>query len=195
MVKKPTSQRTLRVPASEMLKDTPWFEVKGHEKTSRGKLPKFSGELHNPIVQSLSDMPVIDGRTIIDGAIDNIFQQRIDKLILLLKHYEIENTNDPWIFLSFRLACALVPGLRVLSAPPRGRGRPSKWKGPAGDAVIAAVDAERAKTQTSIAASINILKQNDPLRWRSLNEVRYHEARRDQKLRKQAIDALRKNKT
>jgi hypothetical protein len=192
MPKRKKKHRKLRVPMREMAKDTPWFEVEGHKKYSRRERPKFSGALRNPIVQSLSDMPVIDGRAILNGALINIFQQRIEKLILLLKHYQIEDTRDPWLFLSFRLACSFVPGLSVLTAPPRGRGRPSKWKGPGGDALIAAVDAERAKTGMSIVASINRLKQNDPLRWQALNEVRYHEAHRDQKLRKQAFEALRK---
>jgi hypothetical protein len=147
-----------RFPLIEAIEDTPWFKVEGHG----GEHSKFLGDLQEPIIQSLSEMPVIDGEYQIDGAINSIVRQRIDKLVLLLKHYRIENTSDPWLFLSLRLACAFVPGLRVVTAPPRKRGR-----GSVGDALSDAVDAERAKTGLRIAASIDSLKRNDPERWRS----------------------------
>ena len=67
---------------------------------------------------------MIDGVAHIDEAINSILSQRIEKLISLLKHYQLETTKDPWLLLSLRLACAFVPGLRVLHKAPRGRGRP-----------------------------------------------------------------------
>ena len=70
----------LRVPVAEALKDLPWFKVEGHEKLPPRKLPKFSGALQTPIVQSLANQPVIDGVAHIDEAISNILRQRIDKL-------------------------------------------------------------------------------------------------------------------
>jgi hypothetical protein len=176
----------------EAVKDLPWFDVEGHKKFSPGKLPKFSSALNTPIVQSLSELPVVDGVANLDDAMSSIVSQRIDKLILLLKHYKIENADDPWLWLSFRLACHFVPGMTVLRVPKRGRGRPAKWKGQAGDDLVAAVDAEKDKTGSSIASAINNLKKTDPKRWGAFNEQRYYEARRDGALRRAATVALRK---
>src|SRR5262249_36381543 len=140
----------LRVPVAEALKDLPWFEVEGHEKLLPRKLPRFAGALQTPIVQSLANQPVMDGVAHIDEVISNILEQRIDKLILLLKHYRLEKQNNPWLLLSLRLACVIAPGLRVVRQAPRGRGRPrgpQKWTAEARDELIAAVESMRAKTR------------------------------------------------
>jgi hypothetical protein len=132
----------------EAAKDIPWFRVEGHENLPLGKVPKFSGALQTPIIQSLSNQPEIDGVAHIDEAMNSILSRRIEKLIFLLKHYNLEDKNDPWLLLSLRLGCAFVPGLRVLREAPRGRGRPKgakKWTGKARDELIAAVDAVRAE--------------------------------------------------
>ena len=114
---------------------------------------------------------------------NSILTQRIEKLILLLKHYKLETSDDPWLLLSLRLACALVPGFRVVTKTPRGRGRPKgakRWTREARYELIAAVEAVRAeKKGRSIANSVQILKKRDPERWASLNPARYHEARRN----------------
>ena len=174
-----------------MLKDLPWFRVDG---LPPGTVPKFSGALQTPIIQSLSNQPVIDGVAHIDEAINSIWSQRIEKLILLLKHYRLETTNDPWLLLSLRLACAFVSGLQVLREAPRGRGRPKgakKWTGEARNELIAAVEAVRAeKKGRSIANSVQILRRRYPGRWGSLNETRYYEALRDRRLHDQAVRAL-----
>ena len=196
MSKKIKGISALRVPLVEVLKDTPWFEVDGRKQLPPGKLPKFSGALRTPIIQSLSKEPVINGVAHIDEAMKSILSQRIEKLILLLKHYELETTNDPWLLLSLRLACAYVSGLRVLREEPRGRGRPKgpkKWTGKARAELIAAVKAVQAeKRGRSIANSIQILKKRDPSRWGSLSETRYYEALRDRRLYDQAHRALTK---
>jgi hypothetical protein len=183
-----------RVPMVEALKDLPWFEVEGHEKLPPRKLPKFSGALQTPIVQSLANQPVIDKAAHIDEAMSSILGQRTEKLILLLKHYKLENTNDPWLLLSLRLACAFVPGLQVLREAPRGRGRPKgpkKWTAIARDELIAAVKVVHAeKVGRTIARSIQILKRRDPSQWKSLNEARYYEALRDRTLHSQVLRAL-----
>jgi hypothetical protein len=174
--------RTLR---GSRLKDT---------KSIPRKLPKFSGQLQTPIIQSLSDLPVVDGSVVLDEAMNEILDQRINKLILLLKHYKIDRMSDPWLLLSLRLACSFVPGMRVLTMPGRRRGRPAKWKGQVGDELIAAVDKERTEdTGLSVAAAISKLKQQEPERWARLNEARYYEAHRDRARRRQAVKALRKN--
>jgi hypothetical protein len=181
MSKKAKRTSALNVPLVEVLKDVPWFRVEGHENS---RLRKFSGPLQTPIIQSLSDQPVIDGVAHIDGAMNSIFSQRIDKLILLLKHYKLEDTDDPWLLLSLRLACAVVPGLRVVTKAPRGRGRPQgpkKWTREARNELLAAVDAVRNKQKgLSIASAINILKK-DP-RWKTLTKQRYYDAVQDRKL-------------
>ena len=173
------------MPLVELLKDLPWFEVRGHGK-------RFSGALQTPIIQSLSHQPVVDGVANIDEAINSILNQRIEKLILLLKHYNIEDTKDPWLLLSLRLACAFVPGLRVRREPPRGPGRPKKWTSEARDELIAAVKAVHAERGgRSISRSIEILKKREPDAWAFLNKARYYEALRDRELRNQAIRALK----
>jgi hypothetical protein len=175
----------LRVPLAEVLKDLPWFRVSDHGK-------RFSEALQTPIIQSLSNLPVVDGEANIDEAINNIWSQRIEKLILLLKHYNIEETEDPWVLLSLRLACAFVPGLQVLRKPPRGAGRPKKWTSEARDKMIAAVEAVLAeKSGRSISRSIEILKKREPDVWAFLNKARYYEALRDRELRNQAMRALK----
>jgi hypothetical protein len=184
MSRKKRRTSALRIPLSEALKDTPWFEVDGHKQLPPGKLPRFSGALRTPIVQSLSNQPVIDGVGHIDEPMNNILSQRIEKLILLLKYYDIEHIRDPWLFLSLRLACSFVPGLSVLHKAPRGRGRPKGSKtrtAEARDELIGAVKAVQAEGR-SIAHSIAILKRRNPVRWRSLNEARYYEALRERKL-------------
>jgi hypothetical protein len=148
MSRKIKRTRALRMPLGEALKDTPWFEVDGHKQLPPGKLPKFSGALRTPIIQTLSNQPVIDGVAHIDEAINSILSQRIEKLISLLKHYQLETTKDPWLLLSLRLACAFVPGLRVLHKAPRGRGRPrgsKKWTAEARAELIGAVKTVQAE--------------------------------------------------
>jgi hypothetical protein len=178
----------------EAAKDIPWFRVEGHENLPPGKVPRFSSALQTPIIQSLSNQPVIDGVAHIDEAMNSILSQRIEKLIFLLKHYKLEDKNDPWLLLSLRLGCAFVPGLRVLREAPRGRGRPKgpkKWTGEAREELIAAVDAVHAeKKGRSIANSIQILKRRDRSRWMALTKARYYEALRHRRLRDEAVRAL-----
>jgi hypothetical protein len=66
--------------------------------------------------------------------LESIYDERLEKLALLLKHYGIER-EDPrcWKRLSFRMAQDFVPGMRVEYELPRQRGRPRKWKGEFGD--------------------------------------------------------------
>ena len=196
MSRKINRTRALRMPLHEVLKDTPWFEVDGHKQLPPGKLPRFSGALRTPIIQTLSNQPVIDGVAHIDEAIDSIFSQRIEKLISLLKYYHLETTKDPWLLLSLRLACAFVPGLRVLRKAPRGRGRPrgsKKWTAEARDELIGAVKTVQAERKgRTIAHSIAILKRRDPIQWGSLHEARYYEALRERELYNQALRGLMK---
>jgi len=172
----------------EVIKDIPWFRVEGHENARPGKIPSFSGELRIPIVHS---RPL---GAEIDEVMNSILAQRIEKLILLMKHYNLENTKNPWLLLSLRLGCAFVPGLRVVREAPRNRGRPEgskKWTKEAQDELIAAVNTVRAKRKgRSIANSIQILQKCEPKRWESLNEARYYEALRDRTLRDEAARAL-----
>jgi hypothetical protein len=191
MSRKEKRKSALRLPLVEALKDLPWFEVDG---IPPGKAQKFSLVLQTPIVESLSKQPVVDGVAHIDGVINSILSQRIEKLISLLKHYKLEASADPWLLLSLRLACAFVPGFRVVTKTPRGRGRPKgakRWTREARYELIAAVEAVRAeKKGRSIANSVQILKKRDPERWASLNPARYHEARRERTLYDQAVRAL-----
>jgi hypothetical protein len=179
---------------SEALKDLPWFDVEGHQRMPHGKLPRFFGELQAPIIQSLSNQPILHGAANIDGAMNTILSQRIEKLILLLKHYKLDRTTDPWVLLSLRLACAFVPGLRVLQQGTQGRGRPKgakKWTSQTRDDLIAAVQSIRSeRAGRSITNSIRILKQREPQRWASVSDTRYYEALRDRELRDEATRAV-----
>jgi hypothetical protein len=85
---------------------------------ARGSPRKFSGQLETPIV-----VPELLG-TNIDAILNDILNQRVEKLVLLLEYYNIETTDDPWVFLSLRLACANVPGFRVKRP---GRGALRRW--------------------------------------------------------------------
>jgi hypothetical protein len=150
---------------------------------ARGSPRKFSGQLKTPIV-----VPALLG-TNIDAILNDILNQRVEKLVLLLEHYNIETTDDPWVFLSLRLACANVPGFRVKRP---GRGALRRWKGQE-TKVVAAIDQERAGREMSIPAAINNLKKKDPKRWGKFNEVRYYELRRREELQRQVFKALWKN--
>jgi hypothetical protein len=180
------------MPMTEVAKDVPWFEVEGHAKLPPRKLPRFSGALQTPIVRSLADQPVTDGVRNIDEAMRNILRERIEKLILLLKHYGLENEKDPWLLLSLRLACFVVPGLAVLTDAPRGRGRPKgpkKWTSEARDKfAVKAVQAE--KPGRTIAHSVQILKKCNQGQWGTLDEARYYEALRDRALSERALRSL-----
>ena len=192
--KKVSAPSVLSMPMTEVAKDVPWFEVEGHAKLPPRKLPRFSGALQTPIVRSLADQTVTDGVRNIDEAMRNILRERMEKLILLMKHYGLENEKDPWLLLSLRLACAFVPGLTVLTDAPRGRGRPKgpkKWTSEARDKLITAVKAVQAeKPGRTIAHSVQILKKRNQGQWRTLNEARYYEALRDRALSERALRSL-----
>jgi hypothetical protein len=169
----------LRLPMVELLKDLPWFEVDGRKEHW---LPKFSGALQTPIVDSPSNYPIIDGVHHLDELTNNILRQRLSKLVLLMEYYKLENHDDPWLLLSLRLACSFVTGLRVFREMPRGRGRPrgaKKWTDRERSELVAAVEgiqSEKGKKRT-IKQSIEILKKREPKRWPSLKAARYHEAK------------------
>jgi hypothetical protein len=197
----PISEKSsVAVPMVEMIKDLPWFSVDSRRGYPYDGPPSFKGPLKEPIHQAFSDAPVIDGVSHADGIINSIFIQRVDKLILLLKFYNLEDSNDPWLLLCLRLACNFVPGLRVLSQPLRGPGRPrgpKKWTNSEQSRLLAAVEQVRGEKtpRRSVKKSIEILQKNDPERWSSLNEARYYEARRDDQLRRQVLLAVTSSAT
>jgi hypothetical protein len=164
--RKAQNRRRLRL--VELFKDVPWFEIKGYVNP-----PKFEGSLKRPIL--VKRIP--DGN--LDKLMWGIFNHRLSKLHLLLSHYELEDADDPWLLLSLRLACAIVPGFKVKR---KGRGAPGKWKDNI-DEVIAAVEAERNKSGGGVAKAIGRLKQNDPVRWKPFTESRYYELVRLRKLK------------
>jgi hypothetical protein len=114
----------------------------------------------------------------------------IENLRALLKHYDLEQFDDPWPLLAFELAWDFVPGF----APARKRGRPKgpkTWTAEKRDQLIAAVQAVRSeKKGRTITEAIRLLKQREPKRWPSLNSTRYHEAVRDRKDRDETRKAL-----
>jgi hypothetical protein len=85
MSRKKRRTSALRIPLSEALKDTPWFEVDGHKQLPPGKLPKFSGELQTPIVQSLSRLPAVDGVDRLDEVMSRILSLAIPKFATCLQ--------------------------------------------------------------------------------------------------------------
>jgi hypothetical protein len=138
MSKKTNIASASRIPLVETAKDTPWFGESDHENAVPGRMPSYSGPLLTPIV------PPRWRAHEVEKVYSDIRAQRIEKLILLLKHYDLANTQEPWLLLSLRLGCAFVPGLQVLREARRGRGRPKgskKWSEEAKAELIAAVDA------------------------------------------------------
>jgi hypothetical protein len=163
MAKRPRTKYGLRVPLIELLKDVPWFKVEGHSNP-----PKFGGPLKKPIIVKQRLGPVLD------DLMDDIFKQRLEKLVLLMDYYNLETDDNAWLLLSLRLACAFVPGLKVSR---KGVGAPAKWKDRGGD-IIAAVQAEMKRTGGGVAKAIDSLKRDNPDEWKSFNEPRYYELRR-----------------
>lgn len=63
-----------------------------------------------------------------DATKDRIFERRLAKLKLLIKHFEIdENGPNPFLILAFELARRHVKGFEVASSPPSRAGRPRSW--------------------------------------------------------------------
>jgi hypothetical protein len=115
---------------------------------------------------------------------NNPARAAVEKLDALLKHYDIEQVENPWLLLAFELAWDFVPGFAP-GAPGVKRGRPKgakTWTTEERDQLIAAVQAVKSeKKERSIVAAIRLLKQREPSRWQSVNEARYYEAVRDRK--------------
>jgi hypothetical protein len=84
----------------------------------KSALPKFTGELAEPI---LAPLDLLAG----DGQLGESFyirlEARIRKLAALAKHYDVEPNN--WFLLAYTMACDLVPGFQVLYDDPRARAR------------------------------------------------------------------------
>jgi hypothetical protein len=155
----------------ELLKDIPWFGVEEHP-------PRFPKELSKPILVP-DGMPKADSVERITIA---VFNERVRKLDLLQKLFGTDKTDDPWFYLSLRLACAFVPGMQVAR---RGRGRPAKWKGLLAFEVVAAVE-QKVADGLSVPRAITELKT----KWKTLNESRYYEMVRE--IKSHGIDIRRK---
>jgi hypothetical protein len=154
----------------EGLKDIPWFEVEGHiDLSPRGKTPKFTGPLSEPIV-----VPKDPAAENVEKATKEISATRMGKLRLLQDHFFGRRSED-WFALSFRLACAYVPGFKIAR---RGRGAPSKWMYEPAVEVVVAIEKLILGDDLTVPAAITKLKL-DP-KWKAklktFNEARYYEA-------------------
>jgi hypothetical protein len=133
------------------------------------------------------DFGVVPGTT--DQERSRAYQQRLerlrlDKLIELLKYYEIKRPEKhPWYMLAYRLACDFVPGMKVAHRlPTRGR-RPQRWGLELAHRLfdeVEAIKAERPQLRTSPA--IELLRKRNPKDWgrykRNTLETRYYEIRK-----------------
>jgi hypothetical protein len=166
----------------------------------RSKLPRFSEELNEPIVERL---PLLHGKMAeavwgpdlekerereLRSREMKVAKRRKDKLYLLLKHYRIEPQNPrKWFCLSWRLACDFVPGMRAMAVDPAKRGRPPTWKGVSGLELVQAVDAIKTERRNGIRDAIRVLRARNPQSWGrhkpSGLETRYYETRRARKQR------------
>jgi hypothetical protein len=94
-----------------------------------------------------------------------------------LKHYQLEETEDPWPQLAFELAWDFVPGFAPPDPARKRGGRRKVWTAEERKQLLNAVQAVRAeKKGRSVAEAIYLLKKRDPKRWTSLNKTRYYEA-------------------
>lgn len=94
----------------------------------KAKKPKYSGILAQPLVWQTP------GNGLLSSS-EAECQKRnssalAERFVALYRHYGIDHRESgAGATLALALAREHVPGFQVLSAPPRGRGAPSKWKG------------------------------------------------------------------
>ena len=105
------------------------------------KIPSFPGKLgklrkHNPYYVTHNTKSSADQKeysqpvnrlvqVIIQSAFEKETQTDAEMLVLLLKHYKIDQTaENKWLQLSYSLALDTVPAFRYENA---SRGRPKKW--------------------------------------------------------------------
>ena len=137
------------------------------------RVPKFTGELDEPILDPKFSFAVLSGRPI------HASELQAAKMPLLLRFFGIDE-SDPsaWLKLSFRLACIIVPGFQVVRSRPRV-GRPRRWQ--SGDywRLIDAVESVKPKVRGHTIDALKWLIKHDEAwkgrRLRSL-KTRYHEA-------------------
>jgi hypothetical protein len=170
------------------------------------KLPRFSGELNEPIVEPMTILNGVVARVIWGADLERerarqhadwtrrVLERQADKLHLLLKHYNIgAQDSDRWLRLSW-LAYNFVPGMRPLTYPPKKRGRPpdllSKF------ALVNAVDALNGERGKGVADAIRHLRRINRKVWgrhtaESLS-TRYYEGVRLRKKRARTVRTLAK---
>lgn len=152
---------------------------------SKNKHPKFVGELNHSIV---SEPIPFWTKTDLNPDDFQLQEKRIlnrqwVKMGLLLKHYDIKpDEQDPWLQLSWALACDFVPGMKVVNPYTRRKGRPRKWKGSTGLELIRDVERIRNERNQGARDAIRTLIKRQPKRWGAYKqralEVRYAEAKK-----------------
>ena len=96
-----------------------------------------------------------------------ILVQQVDKLFLLLDHFQIPHKSPlRWFHLAFRLAKQHVPGMEVIEGPPPKRGPKGARKGaPSQEELVLAVIQVKAERRRGTADAIQILRKRDPEKW------------------------------
>ena len=115
-----------------------------------------------------------------------LLELRFEKLLLLLRHYEIPTSeHNQWLILAWHLACDFVPGMQVVDRLPK-RARPrEKWGLELAHQLCDVIDTIRAEHPgRSIAHAIKIAQKRHPNEWgkykASTLETRYHEIKKGQ---------------
>jgi hypothetical protein len=151
--------------------------------------PAFAGPLKEPIVRiSALELLMLAGsetevRKVFDDDSDRVFSLQFSKMPMLLDHYGIARDNPRcWQVLAWALAVDFVPGMEIVSHPPRKRGRTPKWKSAEGRHLLRDVDAIRNERRKGISDAVRIAIQRHP-RWTQYKgkdralEARYYEVR------------------
>ena len=119
-------------------------------------------------------------RVWIDKQVDD---ERYGKLLLLLRHYEIEGYRS-WFELAKRLAIESVDGFSVAENPPKRRGNPGRWTKAEGAQLVSEVAALRESTNLKTSQALDEI--------RALNPERYAQMKR-RSLRKRFDEAKKRN--
>ncbi|MDO8347521.1 MAG: hypothetical protein Q7S85_06455 [Rugosibacter sp.] len=159
------------------------------------KPPKYTGELAEPIYEPLSvgllgDYYNAEVRR-------RAFERQSQKMLLLIDLLKIDMSAEHcWIKLSFALAEAHVPGMRIVHDRKPRRGRQRSWQAGLGTELlrdVAVVMAQEPKG-TTFETAIQHLREDKSKDWKKYTRAnlltRHREARKAEQKRKRLIEAL-----
>jgi len=148
----------------------------------KGPGASLPAEIKKPIYIDPMPWGLLSGRTSAELK-DEVFKRRTEKLLLLLKHYNINlSSPDKWLMLCWSLAAELGV-MEVIFEPPRRRGRSNVWTIDRQRSLVKDVEeicAERGKG-VSDAVRVLVKRKEEWAKYRESPEqleTRHSEARR-----------------